>query len=134
MSKTKQVLILAIIAAAVIVGRAIPINPPSTSSAQANQGGSGAQKWEYCAITNAFTYNGAFGFRGKAVIRYFTPAGVREEAVEFAPSIGERKFGLEEEAISMAIARLGYQKWEMVSKEPGTDGAFKPIYFKRSLP
>jgi hypothetical protein len=135
MSKTKQVLILAVIAAAAIAWRVIPINLTSTSSVQANQGDkSGARMWEYCAITNAFTDGGNFGPRGKAVIRYFTHGGVREEVVEFTPSIGERKSSLEENAISIAIARRGYQKWEMLSKESGADGAFKAIYFKRSMP
>jgi hypothetical protein len=135
MSKTKQVLILAIIAAAVIVGRAIPINPPSTSSAQANQGDkSGARMWEYCAIINAFDEGSSFGRRGKAIIHYFSHGGVREEIVEFAPDIGERKFGLGDDALAVAIARLGSQRWEMVSKESGADGAFKPIYFKRPMP
>lgn len=135
MSRTKQVLILAIIAAAVIAGRAIPINPPSTSSAQVNQGDkSGARMWEYCAITNAFNEGGNFGRRGKAIIHYFNPGGVREEIVEFAPGIGERKFDLGSDALAVAIARLGNQRWEMVSKESGTDGAFKPIYFKRPMP
>jgi hypothetical protein len=135
MSKTKQVLILVIIAAAVIAGRAIPINPPSTSSAQANQGDkSGVQMWEYCAITNTFDEGSNFDRRGKAIIHYFSPGGVREEIVEFAPGIGERKFGLVDDALAVAIARLGIQRWEMVSKESGADGAFKPIYFKRPRP
>jgi hypothetical protein len=135
MSKTKQVLILVIIAAAVIAGRAIPINLTSNSSVQANQGEkSGARMWEYCAITNAFIEKGNFGSRGKAVIHYFNGGGVREEIVEFAPSIGERKFDLGDEALAIAIARLGFQRWEMVSKESGADGAFKPIYFKRPMP
>jgi hypothetical protein len=135
MNKTKQILILAVIAVTVIAWRLIPINLSSTSSVQANQGDkSGAQTWEYCAITNAFNESGNFGPRGKAVIRYFNPGGVREDIIEFAPSFGERKFSLEEDALSIAIARLGYQKWEMVSKESGADGAFKPIYFKRPMP
>jgi len=135
MSKTKQVLILAIIAAAVIAGGAIPINPPSNSSAQVNQGDkSGARMWEYCAITNAFVEGSNFGRRGKATIHYFSHGGVREEIVEFAPGIGERRFDLGDDALAVAIARLGSQRWEMVSKESGTDGAFKPIYFKRPMP
>ena len=135
MSKTRQVLILAIIAAAVIAGRAITINPSSTSSAQANQGDkSGARMWEYCAITNAFDEGSNFDRRGKAIIHYFNPGGVREEIVEFAPGFGERKFDLGADALAVAIARLGNQRWEMVSKESGADGAFKPIYFKRPMP
>jgi hypothetical protein len=135
MSKTKQILILAFITAAVIAGRAIPINPPSTSSAQTNQGDkSGARMWEYCAITNAFDEGSNFGRRGKAIIHYFNLGGVREEIVEFAPGIGERKFDLGDDVLAVAIARLGIQRWEMVSKESGTDGAFKPIYFKRPMP
>ncbi|MCI0388283.1 MAG: hypothetical protein MOB07_05905 [Acidobacteria bacterium] len=135
MSKAKQVLILAIIAAAVIAGRAIPIDLTSTSFVQANQGDkSGPRMWEYCAITNAFVESGNFGSRGKAVIRYFNHGGLREEIVEFAPFIGERKFDLGDDALAIAIAKLGSQRWEMVSKEPDTDGKFKPIYFKRSTP
>jgi hypothetical protein len=134
MSKTRQILILAVIAAAATAGGLIAINPFSDSSVQANQGGSGAQRWEYCAITRVFTDTSGFGLRGKAVIRYFTNGGVREEVIEFAPDIGGRKFGLVDDALSIAIARLGNQKWEMVSKESDADREFKPIYFKRPLP
>jgi hypothetical protein len=59
---------------------------------------------------------------------------MREEIVEFAPSIGERKFDLGDEALAIALARLGFQRWEMVSKESSADGAVKPIYFKRPMP
>jgi hypothetical protein len=135
MSKTKQVFILAIIAAAVIFWRLIPIDLTSTSSVEAYQGEKRSeQRWEYCAITNAFVESGNFGSRGKAVIRYFNPGGLREEIVEFAPGFGERKFELGDDALSIAIARLGFQRWEMVSKEPDTDGKFRPIYFKRAMP
>ena len=135
MSKTQLVLILAIIAAAVIAGRAIPINLSSAPSVQANQGDKrGIRMWEHCAITNAFVESGSFGPRGKAVMRYFGHGGVREEIVDFAPSFGERKFDLGDDALAIAIARLGSQRWEMVSKESDADGAFKPIYFKRPMP
>lgn len=137
MSNTKPVLILAIITVIGAVVGLIAINPFSGASVQANQGAiTGAQKWEYCAITSAFVESGNFGPRGKAVIRYFSHGGVREEIVEFSPSmsIGERKFELGDDALAIAIARLGSQRWEMVSTESGTDNAFKPIYFKRPMP
>jgi hypothetical protein len=135
MSKTKQVLILAIIAAAVIVGRAIPINLTSTSSVRANQGDrSSVQKWEYCAITDAFAEGDNFNRRGKAVIRYFGFGGMREQIVEFVPSIGDKNIDLRDEALSRALARLGAERWELVSKESDTDGKFKPFYFKRPNP
>jgi hypothetical protein len=135
MSKTKHVLILAIIAAAVIVGRAIPINLTSTSSVRANQGDrSSVQKWEYCAITDAFAEGDNFNRRGKAVIRYFGFGGMREQIVEFVPSIGDKNIDLRDEALSRALARLGAERWELVSKESDTDGKFKPFYFKRPNP
>jgi len=132
MSKANQVLILAIIVAAAIAGKAIPINQTSTSSAQANQGGnSGIRMWEYCAITNAFVAEDSFGSKGKAVIRYFRHGGVREDIVEFAPGIGEKNIDLRDEALAKAVAKLGFERWEMVSKESDTDSKFKPFYFKR---
>ena len=135
MSRTKQVLILAIIAAAVIAGRALPINPTATTSAQQNQGAMDRiRTWEYCAITNAFTVEDSFGLRGKAVIRYFRYGGMREETVEFAPGMGERKIDPRDEVLAKAMAKLGAERWEMVSKESGTDGGFKPFYFKRPNP
>jgi hypothetical protein len=134
MSRTKQILILAFIAAAVIAGRAIPINLTS-SSVRANQGaGGGVQKWEYCAITNAFAEGDNFNQRGKAVIRYFGFGGVREQIVEFVPGIGDKNTDLRDEALARAIARLGAERWEMVSKDPDTDGNFKAFYFKRPNP
>lgn len=135
MSKTKQILILAFIAAAVIAGRAIPINLTSTSSVRADQGDrSGVQKWEYCAITNAFAEGDNFNRRGKAVVRYFGFGGVREQIVEFVPDIGDKNTDLRDEALARAIARLGAERWEMVSKESDTDGNFKAFYFKRPNP
>jgi hypothetical protein len=125
---------LAIIAAAVISGRAIPIDLNSPSPVQANQANKlNVRTFEYCAITNAFTEGDNFNWRGKAVIRYFRYSGVREEIVEFAPGIGERNIDLKDEALAKAITKLGLERWEMVSKEPDTDGKFKPFYFKRSF-
>jgi hypothetical protein len=135
MSKTKQVLILVIITAAVVAGMAIKMNLTSTSSVQANQGpGGGVRTWEYCAITYAFAEGDSFNLRGKAVIRYFTFGGVRELTVEFVPGIGEKNIDPRDAALARAIARLGSERWEMVSKEPDTDGKFSPIYFKRPNP
>jgi hypothetical protein len=135
MSKTKQVLILGIIAAAVIVWRAIPINLPSTSSVQANQGaGGGVRTWEYCAITRVSDEGDNFNRKGKAVIRYFSFGGTRELVVEFVPGIGEKNIDPRDEALARALARLGAERWEMVSKESDTDGKFKPFYFKRPNP
>jgi hypothetical protein len=132
MSTTKQILMLAFIAAAVIAGRAIPINLTSASSVRADQGaGGGVQTWEYCAITYAFAEGDNFGRRGKAVIRYFNLASVREQIVEFVPGIGERNIDPRDEALARAIARLGAERWEMVSKESDADDKFKPFYFKR---
>ncbi|HKQ73011.1 MAG TPA: hypothetical protein VJ810_04730 [Blastocatellia bacterium] len=134
MSRAKQGLILAIIATAVIAGRALPIDLTSTSFVQANQVNLvNARTFEYCAITNAFAEGDNFNRRGKAVIRYFRHGGVREEVVEFVPGIGDRKFDLKDEALAKAITKLGFERWEMVSKEPDTDGKFKPFYFKRSF-
>ena len=134
MSRIKYVLILVMIAAAVIAGRAIPINLTSTSFVRANQANKiNVRTFEYCAITNAFAEGDNFNWRGKAVIRYFRHGGVREEIVEFAPGIGEKNIDLKDEALAKAIAKLGYERWEMVSKEPDTDGKFKPFYFKRSF-
>jgi hypothetical protein len=135
MSRTKQVLILVIIAAAVIAGRAIAMNLTSTSYVQASQGaGGGVRAWEYCAITNAFAEGDNFNRRGKAVIRYFGFGGVREQIVEFVPGIGEKNNDPRDEALARALARLGAERWEMVSKESDTDGKFKPFYFKRPNP
>src|SRR4030095_228385 len=135
MSKTKHVLILAIIAAAVIVGRGVLINLTSTFSVRAHPGdGRSVQKWEYCAITDAFAEGDNFNRRGKAVIRYFGFGGMREQIVEFVPSIGDKNIDLRDEALSRALARLGAERWELVSKESDTDGKFKPFYFKRPNP
>jgi hypothetical protein len=135
MSKTKQVLILGAIAAAVIAGRAIPMNLTSTSSARANQGaGGGVRTWEYCAITGVFDESDNFNRRGKAVIRYFSFGGAREQIVEFVPGIGEKNVDPRDEALARALARLGAERWEMVSKESDTEGKFKPFYFKRPNP
>jgi hypothetical protein len=135
MSKTKQVLILVIIATAVVAGMAIKMNLTSTSSVQANQGaGGGVRRWEYCAITRVSEENDNFNRKGKAVIRYFNFGGVREQIVEFVPGIGENNIDVRDAALARALARLGSERWEMVSKESDTDGKFKPIYFKRPNP
>jgi hypothetical protein len=133
MSKTKQVLILAIIAAAVIAGRAIPINLTSTSSVLANQGGRGAvQKLEYCSIIRTDREKDNFNERGVAVIRYFQTGGAKEETVEFVPDIGKKNFYLRDEALAKAIAKLGDEGWEMVSKDPDPEsGTRHTFYFKR---
>ena len=136
MSKTKQVLILVIIAAGVIAGRAITMNLTSTSSVQANQGVGGGVRtwWEYCAITGVSDESDNFNRKGKAVIRYFGFGGVREQIVEFVPGIGEKNVDPRDEALARALARLGAERWEMVSKESDTEGKFKPFYFKRPNP
>jgi len=135
MSKTKQALILAIIAAVGAAVGMIAINQFSGSSVQANQGGrSGAQKWEYCAITNVDTSEGSFGARGRATIRYFYAGGGKEETVEFVPDFGKKieYYFIENGALSKAIAKLGDEGWEMVSKEPVTENTTRHIfYFKR---
>jgi hypothetical protein len=135
MSKIKQILILVIIAAAVVAGMAIKMNLTSTSSVQANQGaGGGVRTWEYCAITRVSDESDNFNRKGKAVIRYFGFGGVREQVVEFVPGIGEKNTDPRDEALARALARLGSERWEMVSKESDTDGKFKPFYFKRPNP
>jgi hypothetical protein len=133
MSKTKQILILAIIAAAAAAGGLIAINSFSGSSVQANQGGrSGAQKWEYCAIISAGLGPGNVSERGVAVIRYFQAGGIKEETVEFVPDAGKRNYFLTDEALDKAINKLGDEGWEMVLKEPDTEDRPRTIfYFKR---
>jgi hypothetical protein len=124
MSKTKQVLILAVIAAVSAAVGMIANNLFGASSVQANQGGrSGAQKWEYCAITNVYWSDNNIGVRPVAVIRYFQAGGEKEETVEFAPDFG--KSAELRDALAKAIAKLGDQGWEMFLKDP--DGR----YFKR---
>ena len=139
MSKTKQLLILAIIAAVAATWSVIATNPLGAFYVHANQGGqSGVQKWEYCAITSASYSGGNFGARGTAVIRYFQVGGVREEPIEFVPDIGQN-IGQRNEvrtyengALNKAIAKLGDEGWELVSKEPDTDKNRNNIfYFKR---
>jgi hypothetical protein len=135
MSKIKQILILVIIAAAVVAGMAIKMNLTSTSSVQANQGaGGGVRTWEYCAIIRVSDESDNFNRKGKAVIRYFGFGGVREQVVEFVPGIGEKNTDPRDEALARALARLGSERWEMVSKQSDTDGKFKPFYFKRPNP
>jgi hypothetical protein len=135
MSKIKQILILVIIAAAVVAGMAIKMNLTSTSSVQANQGaGGGVRTWEDCAITRVSDESDNFNRKGKAVIRYFGFGGVREQIVEFVPGIGEKNVDPRDEALARALARLGAERWEMVSKESDTEGKFKPFYFKRPNP
>jgi hypothetical protein len=111
---------LAIIAAVGAAMGMIAINQFSGSSVQADQGGrSGAQKWEYCAITDVYWSDN----RPVAVIRYFQAGGGKEETVEFLPDFG--KTAELRDALAKAIAKLGDQGWEMFLKEP--DGR----YFKR---
>ncbi len=136
MSMTKQVFILAVIVAAAVAGSVIAINPFGGSSVQANQGGrSSVQKWEYCAITRASYSGGNFGGRGTAIIRYFQVDGWKEEIVEFVPDIGQRgEYRIYETgALSKAIAKLGEEGWELVSKEPDIDKTnhVTIFYFKR---
>lgn len=134
MNKTKQALILAIIAAVVTTVGLIAINSFSVSSVQANQSGSGgAQKWEYCAITGASYAGTNFGSRGIAVIRYFQAGGYKDETIEFVPDMGQRSENgiYENGALSKAIAKLGDEGWELVSKEPNTDKIRNIFYFKR---
>ena len=90
--------------------------------------------WEYCAITRVFDDSDNFNRRGKAVISYFSFGGMREQIVEFVPGIGEKNIDPRDEALARALARLGAERWEMVSKESDTDGKFKPFYFKRPNP
>ena len=123
MSKTKQILILAITAAAAAACGLIAFNSFSGSSVQANQGGrSGVQRWEYCAITSVY-WSDSSDARAVAVIRYFQTGGEKEETVEFVPEFGKK--GELKDALAKAMAKLGNEGWEMVSKE--TDGR----YFKR---
>ena len=123
MSKTKQILILTIITAVGAAGL-VTINSIRGASVQANQGvRTGVQKWEYCAITDAYWSSGNFGTRPVVVIRYFQAGGEKEEVVEFAPEFG--KSAELRDALVKAIAKLGNEGWEMVLKEP--DGR----YFKR---
>jgi len=136
MNKKKQALILAIIAAAAAAaGGLIAINSFGGSSVQASQGGrAGAQKWEYCAITNVYASGGNLNERGVATIRYFYAGGGKEETVVFVPDFGKKVeyYFIENGAVSKAIAKLGDEGWEMVSKEPVTENTTRHIfYFKR---
>jgi hypothetical protein len=126
MSKTRQILIMAIIAAGAAAGL-VAINPFRTSSVQANQAGtSGAQKWEYCVITDVHWAGGGLGSRQVVVIRYFQVGGSKEEAVEF-PSGVVKSTDLKE-ALNKVIAKLGDEGWEMVLRAPDNGYTF---YFKR---
>ena len=135
MSKTKQILILAIIIAVAVAGGGIAIYPFGSSSVQANQGGrSSAQKWEYCAITGASFSGGGYNTRGVASIRYFQTDGWKEEIVDFVPDMGHKRheFRLYENgAISNATAKLGNEGWEMVSTNLDKNDNISSIYFKR---
>jgi hypothetical protein len=135
MSRTKQVLILAVILAGAVAGGVIAINPFGPSSVQANQGGRGsAQKWEHCAITNASFSGGGFNTRGVATIRYFQADGWKEEAVDFVPDLGYKRYEhrlYENGAMSKAIAKLGDEGWEMVSTNQDSNYNVSSIYFKR---
>jgi hypothetical protein len=134
MNKTKPILVLALTAATVAVGVLLAINPFGASFVQANQGRSGAQRWEYCAITNDFRETNDTTPKGKMTIRYFTQSGVRDEVIEFNPGFGERKPGLRADTLAVAIARLGAAEWEMVLKQSDSDNGVNYIYFKRPLP
>src|SRR5262245_46985009 len=129
MSKTKQILILAITAAAAAACGLIAFNSFSGSSVQANQvRRSGAQKWEYCAITKVYRPDGQIGLREVrdiAVIRYFQIGGAKEETVEFISDNGDTKIiGLGRDMLggrnvfAKAVAKLGDEGWEMVLMEP----------------
>ncbi len=135
MNKIKQIFILAIIAAGAAIGGMLVVNPSGASSVQASQvGRTGIQRWEYCAITSAsYAGNNFGGARGIAYIRYFQIDGEKEETVEFIPEFGRNVSSEGKEALSKAIAKLGNDGWEMISKEADrdTNGNFIPIYFKR---
>lgn len=133
MSKTKQVLILAIITVICSAAGLIAINSFGGASVQANQGGrSGAQKWEYCAIIRAGRAGNEFGERAAATIQYFQAGGGREETVEFAPDFGKSLSFEGREALAKALAKLGDEGWEMVLKEPAPENLTRDIfYFKR---
>jgi hypothetical protein len=133
MSKTKQIFILTIIiAVAAIAGRTTANNPIAVSPVHADQGASsGAQKWEYCAITAAYYVGGNFGDRGNAVVRYFQVGGAKDEFVELVPDIGKKNVDYGREVLAKAIAKLGNEGWEMVTKEADWDTNFRPFYFKR---
>jgi len=133
MNMTKQALIFATIAAVVAAVGVIAINPFGASSVQANQGGKGAvQKWDYCAIIRTDREKDNFNDRGIAVIRYLQTGGAKEETVEFVPDIGKKNFFLRDEALAKAIAKLGDEGWEMVSKDPDPESGTRHIfYFKR---
>src|SRR5262245_11601996 len=134
MNKIKLTLILAIIAAAA-AGGLIAINSYGGSSVQDGQcGRAGAQKWEYFAITNVYISGGNLSERGVATIRYFHAGGRKEETVEFVPDFGKKVeyYFIENGALSKAIAKLGDEGWEMVSKEPVAENTTRHIfYFKR---
>jgi hypothetical protein len=131
--KAKQSFILALIfVAVVIISRGFVIDPFTDSRVQANQV-SGAQRWEYCAITSVHYAGDNFGSRWVAAIRYYQASGSKETLVEFVPELGRSAVGRDygEEALAKAIAKLGNEGWEMVTKESQVDSNFKPFYFKR---
>ncbi len=116
------------------------------------------QKWEYCAVTNAYiamTGESADKYAGRASICYFQLSGCRREEIRFEliyadflkeaganpnPNYNRYAAGVRaaESALSKAIAQLGEDGWEMVGETPidfvnnaESNMRNKAIYFKR---
>jgi hypothetical protein len=119
------------------------------------------QKWEYCAVTNAYivvTGESAEKYVGRASICYFQLSGCRREEIRFEliyaeflkeaganpnPRYNRYSAGVRaaESALSKAIAQLGEDGWEMIGETPidfvnnaESNMRNKAIYFKRPKP
>jgi hypothetical protein len=135
MNQNKQLWLVIMLLVAVLVGGVLGTAFSAVRSAQARQ--TEAQRkeaWDYCAIVSVEYGTNSFGRSDTKVrVRYFDPNGSREEIIEAQlPTSDYRRFKIEREAVSRAMAKLGNYGWEMVGRESNkNDDNPDFIYFKR---
>ena len=147
-----------IVACGIVSTDMLSLHPTFAQQSRRNQ----IQRWEYCAITNAYelspTGQSKEKYIGLASICYFRTSGCRREEVRFeliyadflkevgrnANENANRYFAsvrAAESALSKAVAKLGDDGWEMVGdslisfvNEAETNTRYKALYFKRRKP
>lgn len=156
MKQRRRILLLPLVAGALWL--LLNVAPSLEQAAAQKSRAEGHQKWEYCAVTNAYlsvTGESADKYVGRASICYFQLTGCRREEIRFEflyedflkeaggkpnPSYNRYAAGVRaaESALSKAIAQLGEDGWEMVGETPidfvnnaESNMRNKAIYFKR---